>query len=51
MEYYSVIKSENDDKEYRSFVIPNNGLKVLLKSDPSTEKGAASLSVAVGILP
>lgn len=43
----NVIKSENDDREYRYLVLPNQ-MKILLISDPKTEKSAASLDVHVG---
>lgn len=45
----SVIKSPNDDRQYRVITLPNQ-LEVMLVSDPSTEKSAASLSVGVGLL-
>jgi len=40
-------KSENDKRYYRYLTLPNQ-LRVLLISDPGTEKSAAALSVAVG---
>src|SRR5690606_4911268 len=40
-------KSPNDRREYRAVVL-DNGLKVLLVSDPQTDKAAASLDVDVG---
>ncbi|MGS2719775.1 insulinase family protein [Paraglaciecola aestuariivivens] len=43
------IISENDDRDYASLQLPN-GLEILLVSDPSAEKSAASLSVGVGAL-
>ncbi|MDR7089885.1 insulinase family protein [Cellvibrio fibrivorans] len=42
-----VIKSENDKRNYRYLVLDNQ-LRVLLISDPSTEKSAAALDVNVG---
>lgn len=42
-----VIKSENDRRSYRYLVLDNQ-LRVLLISDPSTEKSAAALDVHVG---
>lgn len=42
-----VIKSPNDDRDYR-FVTLDNQLKVLLVSDPDTDKAAASLTVFRG---
>lgn len=40
-------KSPNDDRDYRYLVLPNQ-LKVLLVSDPNTDKSAAALSVYRG---
>ena len=42
-----VIKSPNDHRSYESLVL-DNGLKVLLISDPETDKAAAALDVNVG---
>lgn len=42
-------KHENDQRVYRRFIL-ENGLKVLLVSDPEMNKSAASLSVGVGSL-
>ncbi len=44
-----VIISPNDQRQYRTFVLPNQ-LEVLLVSDPTAEKSAAALSVGVGLL-
>ncbi|WP_166260360.1 insulinase family protein [Marinobacter salicampi] len=41
------VKSPNDKNSYRYLTL-NNGLEVLLISDPDSEKAAASLDVAVG---
>lgn len=41
------MKSDNDRRDYRYTELAN-GLKVLLISDPETEKAAAALDVAVG---
>lgn len=41
------IKSPNDDLDYEYFVLPNQ-LRVLLISDPDTDKAAASLDVNIG---
>jgi len=38
---------ELSDREYRSLILPNS-LKVLLISDPTTDKAAASMDVYVG---
>lgn len=43
----NIEKSIGDSRIYRGLVL-NNGLTVLLISDPDTDKSAASLSVAVG---
>lgn len=43
----SIIKSEEDQREYRALIL-NNDLKVLLISDPATDKSAAALDVHVG---
>ena len=42
-----VIKSPADDRDYR-YVTLDNGLKVLLISDPDTDKSAAAVDVNVG---
>lgn len=42
-----ISKSPNDKREYASFTLPNE-LKVLLISDPDTDKAAAALDVFVG---
>ncbi len=42
-----IIKSPADSREYRHFVL-DNGLKVVVVSDPDVDKAAASLDVAVG---
>lgn len=41
------IKSDNDDNEYRYLVLDNK-LRVLLISDPETDKASASLDIFVG---
>lgn len=43
----TIIKSGTDHKDYRALVL-ENGLKVLLVSDPQTDQAAASLDVHVG---
>ncbi|MFT2090450.1 insulinase family protein [Paraglaciecola sp. 2405UD69-4] len=43
----SIVKSQNDNREYASIVL-DNGLQILLVSDPVIEKSAVALSVAVG---
>ena len=42
-----VVKSPNDQRDYR-YLRLDNGLQVLLVSDPTTDKAAASLDVHVG---
>lgn len=42
-----VMKSPADDRDYRYLTL-DNGLKVLLVSDPDTDKGAAAVDVNVG---
>ncbi len=42
-----VIKSDSDHRQYRSIELPNK-LRVLLISDPNTDKAAASLDVHTG---
>lgn len=46
-EEVEVIKSENDQREYRALEL-DNGLRVLLISDPDTDKASAAMDVAVG---
>ncbi len=47
MEKTDIIQSQNDSRQYQSFTL-DNGLKVLIISDPETKKAAASLDVFVG---
>ncbi len=42
-----IVKSPNDKRQYQSFTLPNQ-LKVLIVSDPDTDKAAAALDVFVG---
>lgn len=44
-----VVVSPNDNRAYKTLVLPNK-LEVLLVSDPAAEKSAAALSVGVGLL-
>lgn len=46
---HSIVKSESDKNDYRGLVL-KNGLKVLVVSDPTTDKSAAALNVQVGCL-
>lgn len=43
----NIIKSEQDKREYRGLLL-DNGMKVLLISDPNTDKSAAAMEVNVG---
>ena len=43
----TVRKSPNDDRDYRYLVLPNK-MRVLLVSDPNTDKAAAALSIYRG---
>lgn len=43
----NVIKSQNDQRQYESFLLSNR-LKVLVISDPDTDKAAAAMDVFVG---
>jgi insulysin len=47
MNSIEVRKSPNDDRNYRNITL-KNGLQVMLVSDPTTDKAAASLDVNVG---
>jgi len=42
-----VVKSEEDQRHYRALVLDND-LKVLLVSDPTTDKSAAALDIHIG---
>ncbi|KAK3874449.1 hypothetical protein Pcinc_020613 [Petrolisthes cinctipes] len=43
----NLVKSEEDERQYRALVLDNN-IKVLLISDPATDKSAAALDVHIG---
>lgn len=45
--FNNVIKSQQDNREYRGLVL-QNGMKVLLISDVTTDFSAAALSVEIG---
>lgn len=45
--FNNITKSQQDNREYRGLQL-ENGLKVLLISDTTTDKSAAALSVDVG---
>ena len=42
-----VLKSEGDKRTYRGLEL-GNGMKIMLVSDPSTDKAAAALDVNIG---
>lgn len=44
---HNIGKSQQDNRDYRGLIL-NNGLKVLLISDKTTDKAAAALTVDVG---
>ncbi|XP_076245093.1 insulin degrading metalloproteinase isoform X2 [Calliopsis andreniformis] len=48
-QYNDIVKSSNDKQFYRGLLLSNK-MKVLLISDPETDKSAASLDVNVGFL-
>ena len=43
----TIVKSPNDKRQYESLLLPNK-LKVLIVSDPDTDKAAAAMDVLVG---
>jgi insulysin len=43
----TLVKSPNDARDYRALTLPN-GMKVLLVSDPTAEKAAASVDIDAG---
>ena len=47
--FNDLIKSEEDKRLYRGLEL-TNGLKVILVSDPTTDKSAAALDVHIGRL-
>ena len=44
-----IVKSPSDDRDYLGFQLSNK-LKVVVISDPTTEKAAASMNVQIGTL-
>ena len=42
-----IVKSPSDDRDYLGFQLSNK-LKVVVISDPTTEKAAASMNVQIG---
>jgi len=47
--YEKIIKSANDKRSYKGLEL-SNGLKILLISDPTTDKSAAALDVNIGAM-
>ncbi|CAH1991816.1 unnamed protein product [Acanthoscelides obtectus] len=45
--YDNIVKSEEDKRSYRGLELSNH-MKVLLVSDPTTDKSAAAMDVGVG---
>ena len=45
--YDDIVKSPSDDRDYLGFKLSNK-LKVVVVSDPTTEKAAASMNVQIG---
>ena len=45
--YDDIVKSPSDDRDYLGFKLSNK-LKVVVVSDPTTEKAAASMNVEIG---
>lgn len=43
-----ITKSQQDAKNYRGLILPENGMKVMLVSDPTAERAAVCLAVEVG---
>lgn len=43
-----ITKSQNDKRDYRGLILRNQ-MKILLISDPTTDKSAASLNVQIGM--
>ncbi|KAK7485900.1 hypothetical protein BaRGS_00022895, partial [Batillaria attramentaria] len=46
-EHDNIIRSENDNRQYRGLEL-NNGMKILLVSDQETDKSAAAMDVNIG---
>lgn len=46
-EHDAIIHSDSDKRLYRAIVL-QNGMKVLLISDPDTDKSSASLDLCIG---
>lgn len=44
----NIVKSQQDAKNYRGLVLKENGMRVMLVSDPTAEKSAVCMTVEVG---
>lgn len=44
----NIIKSQQDAKNYRGLVLRENGMKVMLVSDPTAERAAVCMAVEAG---
>ncbi|XP_057329083.1 insulin-degrading enzyme-like [Microplitis mediator] len=47
--YNNIKKSVNDNRSYRGLIL-NNDMKVMLISDPTTQKSAATLNINIGVM-
>lgn len=47
-QFDSITKSQQDAKNYRGLILRENGMKVMLVSDPTAERAAVCLAVEVG---
>ncbi len=47
--FHEIIKSPEDQRKYRGLLF-ENGLKILLISDPTTDQSAAAMDVNVGCM-
>jgi insulysin len=47
-EYNTIQKSEEDKRFYRGLDL-QNGMKILLISDPTTDKSSAAMDINIGI--
>lgn len=46
-QFNDIVKSPEDKREYRGLLL-DNGLKIILISDPTTDESAAAMNVNVG---
>lgn len=47
-QFDSIVKSQQDAKNYRGLILRENGMKVMLVSDPTAERAAVCMAVEVG---